>query len=108
MFNEILFKPYVPPAFNIQKVPPPPPPELVDDELEYEVESILDSRLHRRQLQYLVKWVGYQEATWQPESDLTHAHQAISDFYKAHPSALKQLDLLNETYKDAYTLIRQK
>ena len=80
----------------------------MNDKLEYEVESILDSCLHRRQLQYLVKWVGYQEATWQPESDLTHTHQAISDFYKAHLSALRQLDLLNETYKDAYTLIKQK
>ena len=50
VFNEILLKPYVPLAFNVQKVPPPPPPELVDDKLEYEVESILDSCLHRRQL----------------------------------------------------------
>ena len=50
VFNEILLKPYVPPAFNVQKVPPPPLPELVDDKLEYEVESILDSCLHRRQL----------------------------------------------------------
>ena len=59
VFNEILLRPYVPPAFDVQKVPPPPPPELVDDKLEYEVESILDSCLHRRQLQYLVKWVEY-------------------------------------------------
>ena len=50
VFNEILLRPYVPPAFNVQKVPPPPPPELVNDKLEYEVESILDSCLHRRQL----------------------------------------------------------
>ena len=50
VFNEILLRPYVPPAFDVQKVPPPPPPELVDDKLEYEVESILNSCLHRRQL----------------------------------------------------------
>ena len=56
----------------------------------------------------MVKWVEYQEATWQPESDLTHTYQAISDFYKAHPSALRQLDLSNRTYKDTHTLIRQK
>ena len=31
---------YVSPAFDVQKVPPPPPPELVDDKLEYEVESV--------------------------------------------------------------------
>ena len=50
VFNKILLRPYVPPAFNIQKVPPPPLSELVDDKLKYEVESILDSCLHRRQL----------------------------------------------------------
>ena len=108
MFNKILLKSYVLSVFNVQKVPPPPPPELVNDKLEYKMESILDSCLHRRQLQYLVKWVEYQEATWQPESDLTHAHQAISDFYKAHPGAPRQLDLLNGTYRDAHTLIKQK
>ena len=50
VFNEILLKPYVSLAFNVQKAPLPPLSELVDDKLEYEVESILDSCLHRRQL----------------------------------------------------------
>ena len=85
VFNKILLKPYVPPAFNVQKVLPPPPSKLVNDKLEYEVESILDSCLYRRQLQYLVKQFEYQEVTQQPESNLTHAYQAISDFYKAYP-----------------------
>ena len=50
VFNEILLKPYVPPAFNVQKFPPSPPSKLVNNKLEYEVESIFDSCLHRRQL----------------------------------------------------------
>ena len=50
VFNKILLRPYVPPVFNVQKVPSPPPPKLVNDKLEYEVEFILDSCLHRRQL----------------------------------------------------------
>src|SRR6266702_818086 len=42
-----------------------PPPDLVDDQEEYEVEKILDSRQtgRRQKLQYLVKWKGY------PDSD---------------------------------------
>ncbi|KAL5512273.1 hypothetical protein ACEPAG_9357 [Sanghuangporus baumii] len=70
VFNEVLLKPAVEPSFESQKKPPPPPPVLVDDEEEYEVEELLDSRLHRGKLQFLVKWVGYDEATWQPESDI--------------------------------------
>ncbi|XP_077137223.1 exonuclease 3'-5' domain-containing protein 2-like [Ranitomeya variabilis] len=37
----------------------PPAPVLVEGELEYVVEKILDSRISRRKLQYLVKWKGY-------------------------------------------------
>ncbi|KAL5512271.1 hypothetical protein ACEPAG_3556 [Sanghuangporus baumii] len=70
VFNEVLLKPAVEPSFESQKKPPPPPPVLVDDEEEYEVKELLDSRLHRGKLQFLVKWVGYNEATWQPESDI--------------------------------------
>ena len=39
--------------------PAPPPPDIVDGEEEYEVEEILDSRIYRKKLQYLVKWKGY-------------------------------------------------
>ena len=58
------------------------------EEEEYEVEEILDSCLHRGKLQFLIKWVGYNEPSWQPESDVTgNANEAIEDFYKAHPEA---------------------
>ena len=43
VFNEILLKLYAPQVFNIQKAPPPPPSELVDNEVEYKVEAIIDS-----------------------------------------------------------------
>ena len=68
------------PVFNIVKLtlaPPdpiagqhttaPPPPELVDGEEEYVVEDILDSRMFKCRLQYLVKWEGYgiENNTWE-------------------------------------------
>ena len=71
VFNESVLLPYHPPLFPSQKGELPPPPELVDEELEYEAEKILDSRLHRGKLQYLVKWKGYpnEENTWEPENN---------------------------------------
>jgi hypothetical protein len=33
-------------------IQPPPPPIMIDDEEEWEVEEIVDSRYHRKQLQY--------------------------------------------------------
>ena len=50
----------------------PPPPEMVDGEEHYIVERVLDSRLMRSQLQFLVKWegYGYEENSWIPESDI--------------------------------------
>ena len=51
-----------------------PGPVIVGDEEEYEVESIVKDRIIRRgrgaQKQYLVKWVGYAEPTWEPASAL--------------------------------------
>jgi len=51
---------------------PPPPPVLVDDEEQYEVEQILDKRIHYGKVQYLIKWKGYSlsEASWEPKENL--------------------------------------
>src|SRR5439155_19764400 len=41
------------------RIQPTPPPVVVENQLEYEVEEILDSRLMHNRLLYLVKWKGY-------------------------------------------------
>ncbi|OCB90717.1 hypothetical protein A7U60_g2051 [Sanghuangporus baumii] len=92
VFNEVLLKPAVQPSFKSQMQPPPPSPVIVDECEEYEVEEILDSQLHRGKLQFLVKWVGYEEATWQPDSDVnTIAQEVIQEFYQKHPGAPQKL-----------------
>ena len=54
------------------KAHPPPPPEMVDGEVHYVVERVLDSWLMRGQLQFLVKWegYGYEENSWVSELDI--------------------------------------
>ncbi|OCB88298.1 hypothetical protein A7U60_g4500 [Sanghuangporus baumii] len=103
VFNKILLKLAVQPSFESQKKPPLPPPVIIDEQEEYEVEEILNSRLHRGKLQFLVKWVGYEEATWQPESDVKdNAQESIQEFYRKHPSAPRKLTILRQSLQALY------
>ena len=71
------------------QTPTPPDPVQVDNDLEYEVEQILDSRKYRNQLQYLVKWQGYDHGhnSWEPSTNLTHAPELVNEFHTKHPAA---------------------
>jgi hypothetical protein len=84
VFHVSLLKPYASPeAVPDREVKQlPPPAVLVDDHEEFEVEQILARRSHRRRIEYLVKWVGYPEydASWEPESNLDNAKDAIAEF----------------------------
>jgi len=44
----------------------PPPPVDVDGEEEYQVLRVEDSWMYRNQLQYLIRWSGYDSLTWEP------------------------------------------
>ena len=69
--------------------PPPLPPELVDGEEEYVVEEILNSRIFRRKLQYLVKWEGYgvEHNTWEYWDNVGNAADVVNDFHTRNPGA---------------------
>ncbi|KAL5485544.1 hypothetical protein ACEPAI_8187 [Sanghuangporus weigelae] len=99
----VLLKPAVEPSFESQRKPPPPPPVIVKDEEEYEVEEILNSHLHQGKLQFLVKWVRYDEATWQPESDIgDNAKEAVKEFYRKHPGAPRRLSIPRQNLRSMY------
>jgi hypothetical protein len=87
VFHVAVLEPFYANPFR-DRAQPPPPPIVVDSQTEYEVESILDSRLFRRRLQYLVKWKGYDvsENTWQSATDLSNSPRLIDEFHRQHPS----------------------
>ena len=63
---------------------------MIDGEDEFFVEAIVNERLHRRKKQYLVKWIGYQELTWEPEENVadTEALQLWEDRHTPKEGAL--------------------
>ena len=69
-------------------IQPPPPLITVDEELEYEISEILNSKLNKQQackLLYLVCWSGYkgtdEETSWLPVNELGHASEIVSEFH---------------------------
>ena len=65
---------------------PTPPSVEIDGCKEYEVESILDSRIRQGKLEYFVYWRGYpiSERTWEPASNLSNALEKIQIFQHQH------------------------
>jgi Chromo (CHRromatin Organisation MOdifier) domain len=65
----------------------PPPPVEVEGEQEYIIDRIEDSHYDRRtkRHEYLVKWTGYDESTWEPYEFVRQA-TALTDFYNRYPN----------------------
>jgi hypothetical protein len=71
------------------RIQPPPLPVEVDGHTEYEVAAILDSRIHRRRLEYLVQWRGYENtaesSTWEPATNVNNSPALVRAFHQSHP-----------------------
>ena len=86
VYHESLLTPYVEPPSHRRDAQPLP--DIIDDEPEYEVESILKRRRRgANNFEYLVKWKGYgnHDNTWQTEADLEHAQDILNDFKRNLP-----------------------
>ena len=101
------------PVFHIDKLSPfkgndingllPPPPEQVeiDGELEYEVDSILNSEWRaqggcskKRKLWYEVSWIGYDPSynLWIPEDNLIEtAKEKVDKYHQRYPEADRRI-----------------
>src|SRR5258708_6108102 len=62
--------------------PPQPGPIIINDQEEYEVEEVLDSRFRWGKLWYLVKFIGWSHSDnmWLPHSEV-HAPAVVEEFH---------------------------
>src|SRR5258707_3551676 len=80
--------PYIPDEIEEHLQPPQPSPIMVNDQEEYEVEEILDSRFRWAKLWYLVKFIGWSHSDnmWLPHVEV-HAPATVEKFHLQHPDA---------------------
>ena len=77
----------------------PPPPLELDNDDEYEVNQILDSRIDRRRkgtgLLYLVKWKGFgnssESTSWELAAHVQNTAELVEAFHRANPNKPKPL-----------------
>ena len=60
----------------------PPLPEVIEGDLEYEVERLVDHRRMGESLEFLVRWKGYQpcDDTWEPQSNLKNCPKLLKEY----------------------------
>ena len=82
VFNSRLLSPYHKPEYDSQRTPPPPMPEIINDEEHYEVDEVRGHRTRGKRKQYLIHWKGYtsEEDTWEDETNLENAKEAVQEF----------------------------
>ncbi|MBW0590047.1 hypothetical protein O181_129762 [Austropuccinia psidii MF-1] len=63
----------------------PPPPIIIEEEEEWEVSQILDSKLKRGRLWYLVEWKGFSQdpgrSTWEPTENVKNCPELVKNFH---------------------------
>ncbi|MBW0571585.1 hypothetical protein O181_111300 [Austropuccinia psidii MF-1] len=67
----------------------PPPPIIIEEDEEWEVSQILDSKLKRGKLWYLVEWKGFSQdserSTWETTENLKNCAELVKDFHSLYP-----------------------
>ena len=91
VFHVSFLEPYKDSTIPGRLQAPPPPPIEVDSAEEFEVSQILDSRINRGKLEYLVHCQGYEvhERTWEPAANFENAPEIIAEFHQKYPSKPK-------------------
>lgn len=83
VFHVHLLEPFVVENTIPNRLQSTPLPIEVEGQEEYEVEAILDSKLDNRfkpPWQYLVKWLGYNDTTWQSLANL-NSMDLVTDYH---------------------------
>jgi Chromo (CHRromatin Organisation MOdifier) domain len=92
VFYDSMLEPNTPSSVP-NRIHPPPPPVIIDEEPEYKISEILNSKLDKRQackLLYLVQWSRYEgtneKTSWIPANELGHASKIVSEFHLCYPN----------------------
>ena len=91
VFHNSLLEPCQVSSIPNRTTPPPPPIELVDGP-EYEVAAILDSKIVRNNLYYLVDWLEYSpiDCAWEPIEN-----QMLKPFLRIFIGSIQTNQVLN-------------
>jgi len=94
VFHVSLLEPYIP---NIIPGRTQDPPEAVEVEgqEEWEVGEVLDSKIQRGALFYLVDWEGFgpEDRTWEPAINLENSTELVEAFHLTYPNRPSPEDL---------------
>jgi hypothetical protein len=104
VFHASKLLPYYKDTIGDRNLPQPGPLESEGYDV-YEVESILDSRVHRKKVQYLVHWKGYDTSydTWEPVHNVRNAWELVKQFHQEHPEAVQPVSKFNaDPVEDLY------
>ena len=55
---------------------------------EFEVESIINSHMHQGQVEFLVRWVGYNRPTYQSLNNVKNTSAALNEYFQRHLTAV--------------------
>ena len=72
-----------------------PEPVIIDRETSYKIQEILNSKLERSKLLYLVKWKGYsaKHNSWEPELNiLPYRKRSLDKFHCIHLTAPQRIN----------------
>mgnify|MGYP000432717838 CR=1 FL=1 len=78
VFHVSLLEPYASKSIPGRVIPPSPLIEF-EEGLEYEVKAILDSKVVKKKLFYLVDWLGYKlpNQLWEPAENLNNTKELV-------------------------------
>ena len=85
VFHSSLLEPYQDNTIP-KRITPPPPSIQLEDGSEYEIFAILDSKIVRNKLYFLVDWLGYSpsEHTWELVDNVSNARALLEGFHRQY------------------------
>ena len=87
------------------QISPKPLPVISTEGVEeFEVEAIINSRMHRGKLQFLIQWVSYDRSTYQSFEDVKDAITALNTYFQRHLTAAGHETWANYDSDDHHSL----